>query len=87
MIWIISYEYEYILLESKIIFYRTIIKSKNKAKIPKNPFSCFYVYGLTKVCCSKADDTMAFYGKNTWTMCTILQTIFLDDNAQIKDKE
>ena len=39
MIWIISYEYEYILLESKIIFYRPIVKSKNKAKIPKNPLS------------------------------------------------
>ena len=25
MIWIISYEYEYILLESKIIFYRPIV--------------------------------------------------------------
>ena len=39
MIWIISYEYEYILLESKIIFYRPIIKSKNKAKTPKDPLS------------------------------------------------
>ena len=39
MTWIISYEYEYILLDTKIIFYRPIVKYKNKAKIPKNPLS------------------------------------------------
>ena len=39
MIWIISYEYENILLEGKILFYLPIVKSKNKAKIPKNPLS------------------------------------------------
>ena len=80
MIWIISYEYEYILLESKIIFYRPIVNTKNKAKIQKNHLSSvvFTSMVLPKFVAVKL---------MTPSCAQYLQSIFLDDNAQIKDKE